>query len=817
MNMSRVSVVARILPILAWAMCVLGSLLLAGCLSPDGRVAGSSTEAGNAGGKLSLRDGSPAAGVSVALVARTYLPDTGAAIGQGDLAGTYYRTRTGQDGRFSFKDVAPGSYRVMAVDPAGGVMADSVSVQAGNDTTLIDEVLKPLGGISGVAKIVGSAARTNVWVRPKATLQTPPRADDAGAFRLDSLPEGEYELVPQCFTCRVPTEAYRVSVQAGKTTVLDDTLKLYPEYFFGFPDSGDLTIRAAWMPVSIGGKIHRGEESKVLPSSVEWTWNGRAFAGLNVTGPDGISDTKVVVDSTTFAGAASGRLRLALHYPDTTLTREWRVVLDASERIWPLSAVQADGAVRIPGPANRTMWRFHVTASRPLDPAAAAFWGLQGGLAGMDGPADLPEWIDLGADEAEMALLGPLDASRFTFFLLPDRAMGGRLFRPRRDERLEDIPEIGFLQRARFGFPDSMVPSLLPGGLILDRHRGSRIVQRYRVDSAGGVEELSGELALGDPKPGQPAGAGEDPILFYRSGSAADGYSWDKPMRGAVKALAVTRDGYAIRLDGARISLRLTEAELDSLRRLLEPLSQDPPALADTGIPALTGTLEYVLAGKRGFIKTSGSGDEAGTFMAGLKAWMSRNGLDEAARFPLAGGASAYLGFEEDSAGHLRYTGDTLAVERSDSAGGALVREYLTSGSPGRDRDSAVYAYYLKVEGDSLVAESETGIASRLYGRLDGHQGLFPLIGLKTVSPDSRNGIPLLTGSEGGGNTLSGRLDGDLVILGRTVRAPAVFLDGRPILVNRQGQGFLYTSQEGLEMAWRFGGSIGTVKGWDKR
>jgi hypothetical protein len=43
---------------------------LIGCVPMGQRVAGSSTEAGNAGGKLSLADGRPAADVEVALVAR---------------------------------------------------------------------------------------------------------------------------------------------------------------------------------------------------------------------------------------------------------------------------------------------------------------------------------------------------------------------------------------------------------------------------------------------------------------------------------------------------------------------------------------------------------------------------------------------------------------------------------------------------------------------------------------------------------------------------------------------------------------------------
>lgn len=797
---------SRFILLSIWLFAV---FFLFSCLSPDDRMAGSSTEAGNAGGKLSLADGSPAAGVSVALVSRGYLPDTLGVSGSGDVEGKYYRTLTERDGSFRFKDVASGSYRVMALDSSLGASVDSVTVVPGDDTLFINEVMKPLGGISGVAKIVGAAATvSNVWISPKSTLLQPPLANAAGAFRLDSLPEGVYELVPQCFSCRPVSQGYRVTVKAGKVTVLDDTLELYPEYFFGFPDSGDLFLRSAWLPVPIGGKINRGDEDRILPASVAWTWNGRSVAGTDITTPKGIAETSVLVDSSWFDGSASGRLRLVLSYPDTSISREWRVALDTAERIWPLSAVAVSGAVRIPGPVGKSVWRFHVTDSRPLDPAAAEYWKLLPGIP--PNAAGVPEWVELDAGESGFAALGGMDTAQFTFFLVPDSLVGGRVFRPRRDERLEDISHIRFLALARFGFSDSLEPSMRPDGLLVDRRRGPQCAQRYHIDSAGGVREVLGGLTAGKP-PMWPTEAGS-PLIFYRSGPAAAGYAWDKPLRDASRVLAVNREGLAMRLDGSAISVRVPDAELDSLRALLEPLALDAPALADSGNPSAAGSLDYLFMVGRGLLWNSGTRSAADALSAGIRAWMGRNGLDESPRYPLEPGGRTWLAFVTDASG-WRYTGDTLVAEFSDSAGGAVVTERLTAGSPGRPADPDGVSYYLKVVGDSLTATSDSTVVSRLFGKIDELRGLFPLVGLGTVSPAFTDGIPVLTD---GGNTLSGRLAGSLEIGGRQVVRPGIFLDGRALKSDKLGQGSLYTPEGGLERTWRFGGRTGSVAGWER-
>jgi hypothetical protein len=102
---------------------------------------------------------------------------------------------------------------------------------------------------------------------------------------------------------------------------------------------------------------------------------------------------------------------------------------------------------------------------------------------------------------------------------------------------------------------------------------------------------------------------------------------------------------------------------------------------------------------------------------------------------------------------------------------------------------------------------------SRLFGTLDGERGVFALTGLEPVSPQSQDGLPILSGN---GNMLAGRLDSAVQIHGRTVAGASLWLDGRGIDRGRLGVGYIYTQGEGLERAWRFSGRDGIVRGWDR-
>ncbi len=795
------------------ALAILAAILfLFACLPPtDERVAGSSTEAGNAGGKVSLVDGSPASDVSVALVARSYLPDTLGSPGLGsapsEIAGKYYRTRTGTDGRYSFKNVSPGDYRIITIGNGVGALTDPVAVAADGGMAEADQILKPLGTIRGVVKILGAITDTNVFIIPKGTLKTPPKANGAsGGFVLDSLPEGEYELVPQCFSCQPVKQGYRVRIHAGQDTLLTDTLFVYPEYFNDFPESGELVVRAAWLPLAVGGKLNRRSELNGIPSSVRWEWNGAPLAGKNTSGPGGISFSEASLDSSLFQGAGEGTLRVTLEYPDTAIARSWHVTLDAANRIWPLSAVSVDSAFPVSGALKHT-WRFHVAGSLPLGPADVAFWGIRSTAEANQNA--LPEWLTLPVDNGVEASLASGTAAPLSFILVPDAKLGGRVVRPRWDEALSDFREIRFLERAQLGFTDSLEPSMLPGGLVASRQRGAYLEQRYRIDSAGHVEELLGPF---------PRTAAVDSLsmprllLFYRSGMEADGFAWDKPLRDAAIALAVTREGLAVRLDGSGMSLQLADGELTVLKAMLAPLSRDPPALSDTGTMVPGGALEYVWSGGRGLLFSPGSGSPADTLRTELNAWMLRNGLRQVARFPLSAGTRYFLAFTADASG-LRYTGDTLAQEASADGDGIRIREYLTAGSPGKAGDSAVFEFGLRAERDSLVASvAGASVASRLFGRLEGGMAIFPLTALGPVAPSFLNGLPALST---GGNTLSGFIAGSMMIRGRAVADPALWLDGRPILKALRGQGVLYSPAGGVERTWNFSGRNETVYGWD--
>lgn len=791
------------------AVTLLAAGVLLSCLPTDDRSAGSSTEAGNAGGKLSLSDGSPAVGVTVALVARSYLPDTLSKT-PGDKPGVYYRTRTGADGRFTVEGMVPGKYRLMAVGGGSGVMADTVVVAPGPDTTWVDKTLKPLGAIRGVAKLVGSESKVNLWVRPKATVKDPPIADSAGGFRLDSLPEGEYELVPECYSCAPVAQAYLVSVRAGRDTVMDDTLKLYPQYFQGFPDSGLYKVRATTLPIDMGGKVGHSGEFEVLPLSAAWTWNGMPITGQHTFANGKLAGTTVRIDSTLFTGSDQGTLRLTLFFSDTALVRTWRVLVDRSTRVWPLQIVEVDSIQAIPSPGTHLMMRFHVARSRAVMPADVAFWDLDSQVTEPD-PSGLPEWLELGVGRIESDFLAGRGGDvPLTFILVPDARYGGRVFRPRRDERLEDFGNIRFLEKAQLGFSGDLLPSMPPGALILDRVRANRAFQRYSIDASGKVRELIGPLGLTDSA----QAAEEPPLFFYRSGNAGAGYAWDKPSRDAAKALAVTREGRARRLDKDGRQVDLPAAELAALDSLLGGLAQDPPGLPDSSTLSDVGSLDYLWYRGRGLVRSGNPGIMDDSLLMAVKAWMVRNGLDgEKPAFPLGTATWKFLGFAFDPS--LRYTGDTLLLELEIGPKGTLVRESLTSGSPGRlAGDTAVIAYSLAQEGDTLLAYSgPVPVSSRIVGSLDGRQPLFKVDGLISVTTGFRDGLPIL---ESGGDILAGIIEGNLVGWDRVLASPGVLLDGRGIKSGLQGIGYLYTVDGGLERAWRFGGRSGVTTGWNR-
>jgi hypothetical protein len=277
--------------------------------------------------------------------------------------------------------------------------------------------------------------------------------------------------------------------------------------------------------------------------------------------------------------------------------------------------------------------------------------------------------------------------------------------------------------------------------------------------------------------------------------------------------LAVTREGVAVRLDGSGEPVQVPAPEIDSLKAILAPLAQDPPVRPDTASLPDSGAAAYVWSGSRGLLVPASGNGSRDPLVSALDAWMIRNGLREAPRFPLQGPGWRFLAFTVDSSG-LRYTGDTLLVEVAADPQGAKVRESLSPGSPGRATDSSAAEYGLKIEGDSLFAYPAAGPAgTRLFGSIDAERGLFALIGLAAVLPDFEGGLPILSGN---GNTLSGRLNRAVDIHGRSVDAASLWLDGRGIDRGRPGEGYIYTSGEGLERVWRFGGRDGIVRGWDR-
>jgi hypothetical protein len=464
-----------------------------------------------------------------------------------------------------------------------------------------------------------------------------------------------------------------------------------------------------------------------------------------------------------------------------------------------MAAVEVDSAVPVPGMSKVSRWRFRVSGIRRLAPEDVAFWGLSA-LAGGAGSLEASGWISLAVAGPESAVVKAASGPEpLTFVLVPDSVYGGRVFRPRRDERLADFANIRLLDRGRLGFPDPVDPSMRPDGLLLDRRRvGAR--QRYRVDASGRVAEVLGGMI--------PPGGGalaEPPLLFWRIGGSL---AWDEPARGAARSLAVTREGRAYRLDTAMAPMDLPAAELSALESMLGILALDPPARPDTAAEPVNGVSEYLYYGGRGLLLPAGQD----TLLAAFHAWMSRNRLDGAGpAFPLGDSLWRFAGFAMDP--DFRNTGDTLVLAMTPSGPGVEVREGYSPGSAARMHGGGGEAVYrLFQDGDTLVAQADGGTAnSNLFGVIEGRRSLFAVAGLRVVAVAIEGGLPVLDGGE---SILAGRLDGDLAGWGGVLASPGFLLDGRGIETGGTGIGFLHTPGGGLERVWRFGGRSRAITGW---
>ncbi len=778
--------------------------LLFGCLAPGDRVAGSSTEAGNAGGKLSLANGGPAADVEVALVARGFRSDTAMAAGTGDRPGAYYRTHTGPDGRYAFGDVIPGDYRVMAIAGNVGATVDSVAVRGG-DTAFADRVLRPLGGIRGIAKLVGGPAAAHIWVGCRATLKPDRLADSSGHFGVDSLPEGEYDLEPFCTACQQPSKRFRVRVGSGRDTLLADTLMLYPDYFQAFPASDSFTVRPADLPFLIGGKTHRGDEDTVTPTSARWTWEGMPVAGKDVQGPGGagILETGILVDSGFFQGRTAGELRLELKYRDTTVSRHWNISFDTDPWTWSMRLVRA-GAVAKLTAGDHPVWRIHILDTLTPKPEDVAFWGLVPSDTGRAPGGD----VELVVEQKDQAVLENAMPGELTFLLVPDARHGGRVFRPRTDERLADFANIRWLDRGRLGFAGDLEPHMLPGVLRLDRPREAGMLQRYSVDGSGKITETL-KLPTLAGRAGVPAP--DSLLLFYRRAPAGSAFVWNAPLHGSEKAWAVDAQGRAWALDtGSAVPARdLPSAALAELKALLAPMAGDPPALPDGDSLTVERPLAYAWSGGRGRLGDA----ETDTLLGALASWLGKTLISDTPAFAVPDSLPfRYLAFHADSSG-FHYAGDTLILER-DPADTERFREYLSPGSPGRKADSSLRAFSLRILGDSLIASADQAFTSRLFGKIGAHTALFALVGMGPVQPAIQCGLP---SSPGQTPALAGFWPGEHAVGDRILASPAIRLAGRnPLLQGSRDAGYLYTASGGLESEWSFANDEASADGWIK-
>jgi hypothetical protein len=250
-------------------------------------VSGGTSENGNAmvSGHLYNANGTPARNALVRLYRVDYNPSP-VPLSKSNAA-VYAYAITDTAGKYSLDTLASGDYNILGMKDDNLSFRDSVPVRQDYKMTVPSDTLKQPGSLRGIVRLLFEHDSKNIFILVMGTQYFTAPADTSGRFRLDSLPEGSYNV--RFMPTKPDYDVFDtiLKITAGITDTLKDTIRLK---FNGIATPGGLT--------AIYDTLH---------GVVNLSWNkvpGTNIAGYNVyrhdvssQTPEKISGARVVADT----------------------------------------------------------------------------------------------------------------------------------------------------------------------------------------------------------------------------------------------------------------------------------------------------------------------------------------------------------------------------------------------------------------------------------------------------------------------------------------------------------------------------------------
>ena len=186
----------RNLVVTLWAW--LAALILAGCDQGPRRVAGGGSDIGNGSavaGVIVSADGLPQASVTARLRPAGYLTPLPAGSPKRSAADTAAEVLSDSLGRFLFKSIRPGNYRIeFFITAAGGRALAECRVDTGGKEVDLDRVRLAEPAALILRAPAGAAAGAKAYVRFAGLEHAPVIVEPGAPVRIDGLPAAEYTL-----------------------------------------------------------------------------------------------------------------------------------------------------------------------------------------------------------------------------------------------------------------------------------------------------------------------------------------------------------------------------------------------------------------------------------------------------------------------------------------------------------------------------------------------------------------------------------------------------------------------------------------------